>query len=133
MKIVAILRCFLTPRWYLLLTVALCLAAPALGSLGSLALRATPESVRADGHSTTVITAEVRDSGGGVVPDGTEVHFTTTAGQIDAVAPTQAGRARATFTSDAIAGVAQVSAFSDANSATISVRMVEDPDALGPT
>ena len=56
---------------------------PAFGSLGSLALRATPEIVRADGHSTTTITAEVREGGGGLVPDGTQVHFTTTAGQID--------------------------------------------------
>ena len=94
-----------------LLLAALPLASPARGALGSLALRATPEIVRADGHSTTTVTAEVRDSGGGIVPDGTPVHFTTSAGQIDAVAPTVAGRARATFTSDAIAGVAQVSAF----------------------
>src|SRR2546428_1896627 len=115
-----------------LLLAALPLASPARGALGSLALRATPEIVRADGHSTTTVTAEVRDSGGGIVPDGTPVHFTTSAGQIDAVVPTVAGRARATFTSDAIAGVAQISAFAGASSATISVRMAEDPNALAP-
>src|SRR6516162_1057631 len=101
------------------------LTSPAFGSLGSLALRAIPEVVRADGQSTTTITAEVRDGGGSTVPDGTPVHFTATAGQIDSVVPTAAGRARATFTSDAIPGVAQVSAFSGSSSATISVRMVE--------
>jgi invasin-like protein len=115
-----------------LLLALLSLTAAAFGSNGSLALRATPEVVRADGHSTTTITAEVRDSGGGIVPDGTPVHFTTTTGQIDAVAPTVGGRARATFTSDALAGVAQVSAFAGTASATISVRMAEDPNALTP-
>ncbi len=120
-------------RQFILLFALLALARPASASLGSLGLRAMPELVRADGHSTTTITAEVRTSGGGTVADGTEVHFTTTAGRIDDVVPTAAGRARATFTSDAIPGVAQVSAFSGASSATISVRMVEDPEALGPS
>src|SRR6266542_6139143 len=128
MSILSPLRSRIYSRWLLLLLALLPLASSALGSLGSLALRATPEMVRADGQSTTVITAEVRDSGGAVVPDGTEVHFTTTSGQIDDVALTTAGRARAKFTSDAIPGVAQVSAFSGASSATISVRMVVDPD-----
>src|SRR5258708_38500988 len=81
------------------------LSQPAFGSLGSLALHSIPEVVRADGHSTTTITAEVRDSGG-LASDGTPVHFTTTAGQIDALAPTAAGRARATFASEGLAGVA---------------------------
>jgi invasin-like protein len=115
-----------------LLLACLFLTDAVFGSTGSLSLQATPQVVRADGHSTTTITAEVRDSGGGIVPDGTPVHFTTTVGQIDAVVPTVAGRARATFTSDAIAGVAQVSAFAGASSATISVRMAEDPSALTP-
>jgi hypothetical protein len=115
----------------LLLAMLFCSAA-AFGSNGSLGLSATPEVVRADGQSTTTITAEVRDSGGGTVPDGTPVHFTTTAGQIEAVQPTVSGRARAIFTSSAIPGVAQVSAFAGTTSATITVRMVEDPAAVTP-
>jgi hypothetical protein len=120
-------------RQSFLLLVLLALPLPARGSLGSLNLRAAPELVRADGQSRTTLTAEVRDSDGSLVPDGTLVHFTTTAGQIENVAPTVAGRARATFTSDAIPGVAQVSAFSGSSSASITVRMVEDPEAIGPS
>lgn len=119
-------------RWCGPLLAALVLASPAFAGLGSLALRAAPDVVRSDGHSTTTITAEVRDSSGRIVPDGTQVHFTTTAGRIDEVAPTVAGRARATFTSDAIEGVAQVSAFSGGSSATLSIRMAENPEALTP-
>jgi hypothetical protein len=120
-------------RRCLLLLALLVVPLPARGSLGSLNLRAAPEVVRADGQSRTTITAEVRDSDGSLAPDGTLVHFTTTAGQIENVAPTTAGRARAAFTSDAIPGVAQVSAFSGSSSATIIVRMVEDPEAIGPS
>jgi hypothetical protein len=119
-------------RWCLLLLALLAPPFPAQAALGSLNLRAAPDVIRADGQSRTTITAEVRDSDGSVAPDGTQVNFTTTSGQIDNAAPTVAGRARVTFISDAIPGVAQVSAFSGTSSATISIRMVEDPEAVGP-
>lgn len=120
-------------QWCVLLLASLLFVTPAFGALGSLALRATPEIVRADGHSTITVEAEVRDSGGHIVPDGTEVHFTTTAGRIDEAVPTAAGRARATFTSDAIAGIAQISAFAGGSSGTISIRMADDPEAVRQT
>lgn len=68
--------------------------------LASMRLIAERTVLRADGRSTTVITAQVFDERGNVVADGTRVRFTTTAGRLDAaVAATQSGVARVTLTS----------------------------------
>ena len=84
-------------------------AAHAASSLFSLRLSAHPALLRADGRSTTVITAEVYDDRGNVVTDGTRVRFTTTAGRLDApVVATQGGVARVTLTAGDQPGEAQV-------------------------
>jgi hypothetical protein len=75
-------------------------------------LTASPESLPANGYSRSVITAEVRDDRNHPVPDGTEVRFTTTLGEIDPVARTEAGRARVNLTSAALPGIASVIATS---------------------
>ena len=65
--------------------------------LQSIRLTATPPVVRADGHSTTYINAEVYDDRGDFVPDGTRVRFSTTGGaaRLDTgVATTKNGVAR---------------------------------------
>lgn len=74
----------------------------------TLQISSSRDSLRADGYSRAVITAEVRDSSGRIVPDGTEVRFTTTLGTIDPIATTEAGRARANLTSAATAGFASI-------------------------
>ena len=89
--------------------VGLLLAAPALPaganplapSLASIRLTATPPIIRADGHSTTYINAEVFDERGDFVPDGTRVRFNTTGGsaRLDTgVATTKNGVARVLLT-----------------------------------
>ena len=60
------------------------LAAPAYAQgLAALRLTAAPDTIKADGRSTTVITCEVRDDAGRVVPDGTQIRFAVTAGRLD--------------------------------------------------
>ena len=77
------------------------LARPSAPALSSIRLTATPPVVRADGHSTTYINAEVYDERGEFVPDGTRVRFTTTGGsaRLDTgVATTKNGVARVLLT-----------------------------------
>ncbi|MBW3625063.1 MAG: Ig-like domain-containing protein [Armatimonadetes bacterium] len=73
-------------------------------------LIASRDTLRADGYSRAVITAEVRDGSGRIVPDGTEVRFSTTLGTIDPIATTEAGRARTNLISAASPGFASISA-----------------------
>lgn len=73
-------------------------------------LRADPEIITADGQSSATITAEVRTRQNALVPDGTTVRFTTTAGTVSQSVLTRNGVARATLRSSAEEGVAEVSA-----------------------
>ncbi len=86
--------------------------APAFSSgRASLSLVPAPEVILADGKSATTITATVRDGDGNVAPDGTTVRFTTNLGTLDKdTAQTTAGVARASLTSAATAGTAQLTA-----------------------
>jgi len=79
----------------------------------SIRLFATNESLTANGYSSTVVTAEVRDRSGSPIADGTEVRFATTLGTLDTqLATTRSGRARVTFTSAAVPGQAVITATS---------------------
>jgi hypothetical protein len=115
----------------LLLLAALALVAspPARAADTSIRLTMQPGTLLADGQSTATVTADVRDSSGSRVPDGTPVRFTATAGTIDAVILTTAGIARAKFTSANIPDTAKISAFVRDASATVSLPMVTElPD-----
>ena len=88
-------------------------------SIGSVSISAGAESIKADGVSQTVISATVLDVNGDNVVNGTNVTFTTTAGDIDNInagtqstvtAPTANGVATATLTSSVIAGPATIRA-----------------------
>jgi hypothetical protein len=69
-------------------------------SLSNIRLSAERTVLRADGLSTSVLTAQVYDDRGNPAPDGTRVRFTTTAGRLDSsVVATQNGSARVTLTS----------------------------------
>lgn len=78
----------------------------------SIRLQASQDFLQANGYSTAAIVAEVRNRGGDLVPDGTEVRFTTTLGTIDPVATTVAGTARVTLRSAATPGTAVILATS---------------------
>lgn len=97
-------------RWPTSVLLALFLIPSALHAqvVDTLRLQTSQETLRADGYSTAVITAEARDRSNNLVPDGTEVRFTTTLGSIDPVATTIAGSARATLRSAAAPGTAVV-------------------------
>lgn len=72
----------------------------AADNLAVIQLDAQQTLLRADGRSTTVISAQVYVENGKIAPDGTRVRFTTTAGRLDSVvATTQNGVARVTLVS----------------------------------
>lgn len=74
-------------------------------------LTAFPTLSVADGRSTTTITADVRDSSGKRVADGTRVVFNTTLGSFrESIVTTTNGYARAILVSGATAGVAKITA-----------------------
>jgi len=82
--------------------------------VNSIQLRATPDTIRADGLSKTTIIAEARDRSGQLVADGTEIRFSTSLGNFDgdpsATALTAGGTARVALTSSTVIGVALVTA-----------------------
>jgi hypothetical protein len=93
------------------LIVASAAVAPSAVAAGIATIQVTTEKdvIRADGRSTTLISVQVRDDRGGVVPDGTRVRFSTTAGQLEnTVVETQGGTARVTLTAANLPGVALV-------------------------
>src|SRR5438477_2879440 len=74
-------------------------------------LNAFPSVSVADGRSTTTITADIRDSGGRPVADGTRVVFNTTLGSFrDSVATTTNGIARVILVAGTAPGVARITA-----------------------
>lgn len=91
------------------------LALAAVGAFVSTAvadqLNAFPSLSLADGRSTTTITAQILDSSGHPVPDGTRVVFSTTLGSFrESVAVTTGGIARGILVSGSTAGIAEVTA-----------------------
>lgn len=78
---------------------------------GSIRLTVFPDAALADGRSTLTVTAEVRDSGGNLVPDGTQVFFETSLGLFrEQIVTTQNGFARAVILAGSIPGNAKVRA-----------------------
>jgi hypothetical protein len=74
-------------------------------------LSAFPRLSVADGRSTTTITADIRDSQGRPVPNGTRVVFNTTLGSFrETVATTTNGIARAILVSGGTPGIAKITA-----------------------
>lgn len=97
----------------------------------SITLTASPSIILADGKSTTTISALATAEGGGNVPDGTVVRFTTTVGTLSGTSvSTSGGVAHVTLTSAGIPGEAVVSATfiagSSAASSKVSVEFTSD-------
>ncbi|HID87178.1 MAG TPA: DUF11 domain-containing protein, partial [Anaerolineae bacterium] len=87
-----------------------------------------PESIPADGLSTAVITATVRDQYDNPVADGTPVAFTTTLGVITpTLATTSQGVATATLTAGTVAGTAIVTATADSRVGSAQVALLPGP------
>ncbi|MBC8102270.1 MAG: hypothetical protein H7Z41_06760 [Cytophagales bacterium] len=87
------------------------LLAPVVSAAGVATIQITAERtlLRADGRSTTALRAQVRDENGVLVPDGTRVRFSATAGRLEnTVVETQAGIASVFLTAADLAGTAVV-------------------------
>jgi len=100
----------------------------------SIRLSAHPSSIVADGESSTVITAEVRDQDGRAVSDGTIVDFSTSLGEMERRAPTTAGTVRVVLQSANRTGSALVSALVAGTGAVgqIRVEFVEQGTQISP-
>lgn len=101
-------------------------------SVSSISVKAGASSITADGTSHTSITATAVGSNG-TIPDGTEVSFTTTAGDLDSntpgiqstiTAPTTGGIAHVNLTSPTSLGSATITATLAGVSNTTSVSFV---------
>lgn len=71
-------------------------------------INTSPSSIPADGHSQSQIYVMVLDSTGKPVSDGTEVHFSTTAGDVSPVRYTSGGRAVGMLTSSNLPQIATI-------------------------
>jgi hypothetical protein len=111
------------------LAVGLVLLASAPAQNGTVLLQSFPAISIADGRSTLIITAEVRDQSGRLAPDGTQVLFETTLGEFrENIVPTVNGMARATMIAGSVPGTARITATVTAIRAagTFEVEFVSD-------
>jgi len=112
---------------YLLAGLALLLGIaprPALAATGAVRATATPTVLLSDGVSTATVTAEVRNSSGRPVKDGTEVRFYTTAGTITPLVFTSAGVARATLTASSLPQAANITVSVGLDQTVLTIPMV---------
>ncbi len=101
--------------------------------LYSIKLSASPSVMLSDGKSVALLSAEVRDDKGNLVPDGTQVQFSASSGVLrDPVVSTSAGIARTQLTSATLPGVATITATIPGASAfeEIRVTFTDDPEML---
>ncbi len=109
---------------------------PASASQALTAIDLVPEKaiIRADGRSTTVLTARVFDDRGAPVADGTRIQFSTTLGRLDTlVAETRGGFARATLTAADQPGTATITANLEAGGAIPARQQVTFSDDIQAT
>jgi hypothetical protein len=86
-----------------------CISCACFAQQVQIRLSAFPTMSVADGRSTTTITAEVRDSRGNLVPDGTKVSFESTLGLFrEALVSTTGGFARAVLQAGGVPGIATI-------------------------
>jgi hypothetical protein len=87
------------------------LGSVAFGQNGTIQLESYPSMAVADGRSTITVTAQLRDSSGNLVPNGTQVVFDTNLGSFrDKVVQTSNGFARAILVTGDLAGTAKIRA-----------------------
>lgn len=108
-------------------------AALAWAQNGTVQLNAFPNILVGDGRSTTTLSAEVRDSTGRLVPDGTQVVFESTLGDLrETLVTTNSGLAQVILRAPGAPGVAKVraSALRYAASTSMEIEFVESRDVL---
>ena len=94
-------------------------------TVGSVTATAGTSAIVADGASSTLIAAVVKDQNGNAVADGTSVSFTTTAGTLSAaIATTTNGLATVTLTSATNVGTAAITATCGGVSGNVSVAFI---------
>jgi len=101
--------------------------------LYSIRLSASPSILLSDGKSVALVSAEVRDEKGNLVPDGTQVQFSASLGVLrDTVVATSAGIARTQITSSSLPGLATITATLPGATAFGEVRITftDDPEML---
>lgn len=110
----------------LCLTPLICwpLASSSYAAGTAIELVAEKSIVRADGRSTTILTARIFDDRGAPIADGTRVQFATTLGRLDTlVVESRNGVARVTLTSSEQPGVATITANLEATAGAIPARL----------
>lgn len=115
------------------LVVLVAIAITAFGQNATIRLRSFPNMMLADGRSTSTITAEVRDSNGRLVPDGTQIVFYTTLGAFrENVVRTIDGMAQGILVASGVPGTATitVNALSYNTTATMVYEFVGDAKML---
>lgn len=104
------------------LLVSTLLTCAALAQQRNIRISSFPIVAIADGRSQVSISAEVRESNGNLVPDGTRISFATTLGSFrETVVSTSNGFARAILVSGNIAGIAKIRATDVSGQATPAV------------
>lgn len=101
--------------------------------LYSIKLSTSPSILLSDGKSVALVSAEVRDEKGNLVPDGTQVQFSASLGVLrDTIVSTSAGIARTQITSASVPGVATITATVPGASAFEEIRITftDDPEML---
>ncbi len=99
------------PLPLLFLAAAMCLAPAARADQRLVRLTSFPTVALADGRTQITVNAEVRDTAGRLVPDGTRVVLSTTLGYFrENVVTTSGGLARGNLTAGGIPGIAKITA-----------------------
>jgi hypothetical protein len=105
-------------------TVNITLTAPIVGSV---TVTSISSEIVANGASSTLITAAVKDTKGNNIPEGTVVNFSTTAGTLSGATTTANGKATVTLTSSTNLGSATVTAIAGGVSGNTSVSFIPGP------
>ena len=102
------------------------LSATSTAQQRNIRLSSFPSVAVADGRSQISVTAEVRESNGNLVPDGTRISFATTLGSFrDTIVTTSNGLARAILVAGNISGIAKIRASDLAGQSTPAVLEFE--------
>lgn len=120
-------------RAFFALAATVFLTAAVLADSGVIRLTTFPAISVADGRSTVTISAEIRDTSGRLVPDGTQVVFTTTIGNFrDPIVTTERGFAQVILVAGSNPGVAKItaSALNFGATSTVEVEFVADRSML---
>lgn len=116
-----------------ILLVLVAFAALALGQNGTIQIDSYPAMAVADGRSTITVTAQIRDSSGNLVPNGTQVVFDTNLGSFrERIVQTSNGFARAILVAGDLPGTARIraSALKFSAAAELDLEFVADRTLL---